>query len=68
MGSWVCIITSPFKKVCTIFISSREKRHQTGHDYYSMNLQREIMACPYEDVHVMWSIISKTTSGDRNLH
>ncbi|ONK78807.1 uncharacterized protein A4U43_C02F22630 [Asparagus officinalis] len=60
-------ITSPFRKACTIFNSpSRDhKKPQAGHNHqYGMNLHGEVMACPYEDVQVMWSILDKARNGD----
>ncbi|XP_020255021.1 uncharacterized protein LOC109831945 [Asparagus officinalis] len=36
-----------------------------GHNHqYGMNLHGEVMACPYEDVQVMWSILDKARNGD----
>ncbi|ONK67660.1 uncharacterized protein A4U43_C05F2410 [Asparagus officinalis] len=66
MGSWVRTITTPFKKVGTIFNPPRDKKPQPGHDLNGMKLQGEVMACTYEDVQVMWSILDKSKSMDRN--
>ncbi|KAH0772569.1 hypothetical protein KY290_009706 [Solanum tuberosum] len=51
--SWVRTITSPFRKARTLFNqeSSRDKKsHQEGPENHIVNLQVEVMACPYEDV------------------
>ncbi|CAL9133329.1 unnamed protein product [Musa textilis] len=55
-------ITSPLRKACTICNSSpREKKTPTGHDRSSIvKLHGEVMACTYEDVRVMWSILDKS--------
>ncbi|MCD7448085.1 hypothetical protein HAX54_038179 [Datura stramonium] len=61
--SWVRTITSPFRKARTLFNqeSSRDKKsHQEGPENHIVNLQVEVMACPYEDVQVMWSILDKS--------
>lgn len=34
--------------------------------YHGMKLHGEVMACGYEDVHVMWSILDKTKSLERS--
>ncbi|URE39542.1 hypothetical protein MUK42_36556 [Musa troglodytarum] len=62
MGSWFRSITSPLRKACTICNSSpREKKTPTGHDRSSIvKLHGEVMACTYEDVRVMWSILDKS--------
>ncbi|KAK4354941.1 hypothetical protein RND71_027135 [Anisodus tanguticus] len=61
---WVKTITSPFRKARTLFNqeSSRDhkKSHQEGPENHIVNLQVEVMACPYEDVQVMWSILDKS--------
>ncbi|WOL10508.1 hypothetical protein Cni_G19265 [Canna indica] len=69
MGSWVRTITSPFRKACTLFTSSSSsprdhKKSQAGiHERNgSMELHGEVMACSYEDVRVMWSILDKSRS------
>ncbi|KAJ0980517.1 hypothetical protein J5N97_008772 [Dioscorea zingiberensis] len=62
MGSWVRTITSPFRKACTLFNQPREKKPQRGNEQHGMKLHGEVMACGYEDVQVMWSILDKTKS------
>lgn len=72
MGSWVRAITSPFRKACTIVSpQSRDQhvkktRHQSsgihpsmahGGDVERSQLYGEVMACAYEDVQVMWSML-----------
>ncbi|KAK8968385.1 hypothetical protein KSP40_PGU015784 [Platanthera guangdongensis] len=65
MGSnWVRPFTSPFRK-CTIPSPPTEKKPQTGREDDSMTLHCEVMACAYEDVQVMWSILDKERSGER---
>ncbi|KAG9140569.1 hypothetical protein Leryth_016056 [Lithospermum erythrorhizon] len=69
MASWVRTITSPFRKACTFFnhpTSSNNKSHQ-GQDKRIMDLQGEVMACGYEDVQVMWSILDKSNPNACNL-
>ncbi|CAA0812857.1 Unknown protein [Striga hermonthica] len=65
MASWVRTITSPFKKACTFFNHNHhhhkdKKSKQGGHEHRIMDLQGEVMACAYEDVKVMWSILDKS--------
>ncbi|KAF8017658.1 hypothetical protein BT93_H2760, partial [Corymbia citriodora subsp. variegata] len=64
MASWKKTITSPFRKACTFFNQSpsRDKKsHQEREKRISMmNLQGEVMACAYDDVQVMWSILDKS--------
>ncbi|KAL6008905.1 hypothetical protein ACLOJK_022131 [Asimina triloba] len=57
MASWVRTITSPFKK---LFNPPKEKKTQKGHNPPGKDLHGEVMACGYEDVHVMWSILDKS--------
>ncbi|KAK3008807.1 hypothetical protein RJ639_013653 [Escallonia herrerae] len=69
--SWVRTIKSPFKKACTFFNQQQpttprdKKSHQGGEvdeieKRRRMNLHGEVMACAYEDVQVMWSILDKS--------
>ncbi|KAF8387594.1 hypothetical protein HHK36_026247 [Tetracentron sinense] len=61
MASWVRTITSTFRKACTFFNHySRDKKSKPGHDTRVMDLHGEVMACAYEDVQVMWSILDKS--------
>ncbi|KAL3632586.1 hypothetical protein CASFOL_025570 [Castilleja foliolosa] len=63
MASWVRTITSPFRKACTFFNHNhhhRDKKSQQGEEHRAMDLQGEVMACGYEDVQVMWSILDKS--------
>ncbi|KAF8401210.1 hypothetical protein HHK36_012139 [Tetracentron sinense] len=61
MASWVRTITSPFRKACNFFSNQpRDKKSQSGHDHRVMDLHVEVMACTYEDVQVMWSILDKS--------
>ncbi|KAL9668697.1 hypothetical protein QQ045_008555 [Rhodiola kirilowii] len=68
MVSWVRTITSPFRKACTFFNTqqnqSRDKKSQPGayDNNRIMDLHGEVMACAYEDVQVMWSILDKSNS------
>ncbi|KAG6504882.1 hypothetical protein ZIOFF_037230 [Zingiber officinale] len=60
-GSWVRIITSPFRKAYTIISSPRDKKSQAGDGRSGpLELHGEVMACAYEDVRVMWSMLDKT--------
>ncbi|CAA0837404.1 Unknown protein [Striga hermonthica] len=64
MASWVRTITSPFRKACTFFNHNhhhhRDKKSQQEQEHRGMDLQGEVMACAYEDVQVMWSILDKS--------
>ncbi|PIA60643.1 hypothetical protein AQUCO_00300274v1 [Aquilegia coerulea] len=65
MASWVRSITSPFRKACTFFNQNQtkdNKQSQIGHDIDNrgMDLHGEVMACAYEDVQVMWSILDNS--------
>ncbi|KAM0948391.1 hypothetical protein DsansV1_C06g0058911 [Dioscorea sansibarensis] len=68
MGSWVRTITTPFRKACTLLNPPRKKKTQGGNEQqlHGMKLHGEVMACGYEDVHVMWSILDKTKSLERS--
>ncbi|KAK1277758.1 hypothetical protein QJS04_geneDACA015782 [Acorus gramineus] len=69
MASWVRTITSPFRKACTILnISKDQKKARKGDEsHYCMNLHGEVMACAYEDVQVMWSILDKSRHNTSNM-
>ncbi|PON64830.1 SsrA-binding protein [Parasponia andersonii] len=64
MASWKKTITSPFKKACTFFNQQPRdpnKKSQLQENGSSvMDLHGEVMACAYEDVQVMWSILDKS--------
>ncbi|KAJ1437076.1 hypothetical protein SESBI_03917 [Sesbania bispinosa] len=67
MASWKKTITSPFKKACTFFNQQpprdHNKKSQTAEqENRVMDLHGEVMACGYEDVQVMWSILDKSKS------
>ncbi|KAL9390627.1 hypothetical protein Peur_019232 [Populus x canadensis] len=66
MASWKKTITSPFRKACTFFNQqqpvSRDKKSQPGEEKRGLDLHGEVMACGYEDVQVMWSILDKSKS------
>ncbi|KAK4749573.1 hypothetical protein SAY87_027022 [Trapa incisa] len=71
MASWKKTITTPFRKACTFFNQqpprddhNRKKSHddhqrEQEEEDMVMNLQVEVMACGYEDVQVMWSMLDK---------
>ncbi|KAJ4843917.1 hypothetical protein Tsubulata_048601 [Turnera subulata] len=75
MASWKKTITTPFRKACTFFNpqqqqqqQSRDKKSQQGgHGNYATDLHGEVMACGYEDVQVMWSILDKSKSSACNI-
>ncbi|KAG4959286.1 hypothetical protein AAZX31_13G099900 [Glycine max] len=72
MASWKKTITTPFKKACTFFnqqpTSARDqKKSQTEQERQVMDLHGEVMACGYEDVQVMWSILDKSKSTNCNI-
>ncbi|KAK4773128.1 hypothetical protein SAY87_028147 [Trapa incisa] len=74
MASWKKTITSPFKKACTFFNQQPQREHMKSHHHHfqhhqkdqedmMMDLQGEVMACGYQDVHVMWSMLDKSRAG-----
>ncbi|KAK1281266.1 hypothetical protein QJS04_geneDACA004712 [Acorus gramineus] len=69
MASWVRTITSPFRKACTLLNISkdRKKSRQGDESQCCMNLHGEVMACAYEDVQVMWSILDKAKHSPGNM-
>ncbi|XP_061338159.1 uncharacterized protein LOC133285028 isoform X1 [Gastrolobium bilobum] len=71
MASWKKTITSPFKKACTFFNQQPprdDKKSQTAEqENRVMDLHGEVMACGYEDVQVMWSILDKSKSTSCNI-
>ncbi|AES92102.1 hypothetical protein MtrunA17_Chr4g0069521 [Medicago truncatula] len=73
MASWKKTITTPFKKACTFFkeqpTTRDPKKSQTEQERRIMDLQGEVMACGYEDVQVMWSMLdrSKSTATECNI-
>ncbi|XP_061338160.1 uncharacterized protein LOC133285028 isoform X2 [Gastrolobium bilobum] len=70
MASWKKTITSPFKKACTFFNQQPprdDKKSQTEQENRVMDLHGEVMACGYEDVQVMWSILDKSKSTSCNI-
>ncbi|KAK4770861.1 hypothetical protein SAY87_031393 [Trapa incisa] len=69
MASWKKTITSPFRKACTFFNQQqqREKKLQQERENSVLALQGEVMACGYEDVQVMWSILDKSKVQSCNL-
>ncbi|XP_021889494.1 uncharacterized protein LOC110808335 [Carica papaya] len=72
MASWKKTITSPFRKACTFFNHQhqqmekvKKKKMDVGADHDEKgvrNLHGQVMACGYEDVQVMWSILDKSKS------
>ncbi|KAH1120589.1 hypothetical protein J1N35_003749 [Gossypium stocksii] len=68
MASWKKTIATPFRKACTFFNQQpRDKKSQTEHEKHVMDLHGEVMACAYEDVQVMWSILDKSKSAACNI-
>ncbi|EEF43210.1 uncharacterized protein LOC8262599 [Ricinus communis] len=72
MTSWKKTITSPFKKACTFFNHQQPTRDHNksqlpGNENRAMDLHGEVMACGYEDVQVMWSILDKSKSTNCNF-
>ncbi|KAI4338602.1 hypothetical protein MLD38_023640 [Melastoma candidum] len=70
MASWKKTIATPFRKARTLFNNSPRQQHSPvdGHSHSQQESQRncimdlhgEVMACTYEDVRVMWSILDKS--------
>ncbi|KAL2338856.1 hypothetical protein Fmac_013302 [Flemingia macrophylla] len=73
MASWKKTITTPFKKACTFFNQQptrdqKKYKPQTEQEERRvMDLHGEVMACGYEDVQVMWSILDKSKSTACNI-
>ncbi|XP_031114110.1 uncharacterized protein LOC116017632 [Ipomoea triloba] len=71
MASWVRTITTPFRKARTLFNPQpRDKKsQQEGQDENNRiaDLHGEVMACGYEDVQVMWSILDKSKPRPCNI-
>ncbi|CAO2838342.1 unnamed protein product [Amaranthus hypochondriacus] len=70
-ASWVKTITSPFKKACT-FLNHQHptkdnKKSKSENENTVMALHGEVMACTYEDVQVMWSMLDKSKSRACNM-
>ncbi|CAN8258989.1 unnamed protein product [Cochlearia groenlandica] len=77
MASWKKTIATPFKKAATFF-NQNEQPSQKGcrggrmdakakeeHEKRMVReLQGEVMACGYDDVLVMWSILDKSNSSN----
>ncbi|CAN6336248.1 unnamed protein product [Urochloa humidicola] len=73
MGSWVRTITTPFRKMLNPQRDGKKTpRHNHHHHHqkspsameHSGEMERsqlygEVMACTYEDVQVMWSMLDK---------
>nr|CAB3472926.1 unnamed protein product [Digitaria exilis] len=72
MGSWVRTITTPFRKACTIFVPQKDgKKPQQPNsamvehvEAERAKLHGEVMACAYEDVQVMWSMLDQARIRD----
>ncbi|AQK89174.1 hypothetical protein ZEAMMB73_Zm00001d008196 [Zea mays] len=77
MGSWVRTITTPFRKACTIFGPHKDGggKKQTQQrpnsaavvqhvDAERAKLHGEVMACAYDDVQVMWSMLDQARIRD----
>ncbi|XP_062105105.1 uncharacterized protein LOC133816819 [Humulus lupulus] len=71
MASWKKTIATPFKKARTFFntTSTRDNNPNNNKSQLQekesrvvMDLHGEVMACAYEDVQVMWSILDKSNS------
>ncbi|RAL54592.1 hypothetical protein DM860_001720 [Cuscuta australis] len=70
MASWVRTITTPFRKARTLFNPQpRDKKTQQQGQYENRisDLHGEVMACAYEDVQVMWSILDKSKPRPCNI-
>ncbi|KAJ0229172.1 hypothetical protein HA466_0316740 [Hirschfeldia incana] len=73
MTSWKKTIATPFKKAATFFNQPQQTPHnrhanakaREEHERRSVKeLQGDVMACGYEDVLVMWSILDKSNSSN----
>ncbi|WZY97132.1 hypothetical protein YC2023_069461 [Brassica napus] len=70
MTSWKKTIATPFKKAATFFNQPQQTPHnrhanaqaREEHERRTVKeLQSDVMACGYEDVLVMWSILDKSS-------
>ncbi|KAJ0232094.1 hypothetical protein HA466_0294060 [Hirschfeldia incana] len=73
MTSWKKTIATPFKKAATFFNQPQQTPHsrhanakaREEHERRTVKeLQGDVMACGYEDVLVMWSILDKSNSSN----
>jgi len=73
MGSWVRTITTPFRKACNVLAPQKDgKKLQEPNssamvehvDAERAKLHGEVMACAYEDVQVMWSMLDQARIRD----
>ncbi|EOA31803.1 hypothetical protein CARUB_v10015025mg [Capsella rubella] len=74
MASWKKTIATPFKKAATFFNQPQQSPKKGGrmdakareeHEKRMVEeLQGEVMACGYDDVLVMWSILDKSNSSN----
>ncbi|CDY46897.1 BnaA01g27970D [Brassica napus] len=69
MASWKKTIATPFKKAATLFNQPQQSPQKVDakareeHERRTVQeLQGEVMACGYDDVLVMWSILDKSNS------
>ncbi|KAI4303047.1 hypothetical protein MLD38_038726 [Melastoma candidum] len=70
MASWKKTITTPFRKARTLFNNSPQQQHspvdggsrsrEESQRNCIKDLHGEVMACTYEDVQIMWSILDKS--------
>ncbi|KAL0723157.1 hypothetical protein Bca4012_037756 [Brassica carinata] len=74
MTSWKKTIATPFKKAATFFNQPQQTPHnrhanakeREEHERRSVKeLQGDVMACGYEDVLVMWSIVDKSNPSNK---
>ncbi|CAN8269177.1 unnamed protein product [Cochlearia groenlandica] len=67
MASWKKTIATPFKKAATFFNQPPQKDAKSKEDHERrmvIELQGDVMACGYDDVLVMWSILDKSNSSN----
>ncbi|CAH8260847.1 unnamed protein product [Arabidopsis lyrata] len=76
MASWKKTIATPFKKAATFFNQPQQspkkgcrgrmdaKAREEHEKRMVQELQGEVMACGYDDVLVMWSILDKSNSSN----
>ncbi|CAN6467079.1 unnamed protein product [Victoria cruziana] len=64
MATWVHTITYPLRKACGFFASGRNRKAHPGPSVtVQMDLHGQVMACGYEDVRVMWSMLKQSGTG-----
>ncbi|XP_031498913.1 uncharacterized protein LOC116263351 [Nymphaea colorata] len=62
MATWVHTITYPLRKARSFFSSAKNRKTHSECQIKQLDLHGEVMACAYEDVQVMWSMLKESRS------